>query len=252
MKKFKKYFLISFTLLLTLLGAALPYIAAGTQDARIARDGTVRALDAVDLNFWEPTGLCQTLALFQNSNNLRLDAPGETRLTEDEVLNAARDTVWQLRRAGLLESWRDDMTLDIFPRLVFSEDDGASAVLWFCYDDGNTCQMVVDDASGKMIGLYWLSPWIFEFDEGESQVIVYDSDWDTFVEEAYALRLTQWARFCEEYYAQDVERVEGAFADEGMTRDDARNCVLRFFLRDGTEACAPRLILWEDFVAFNS
>ncbi|MCI8524646.1 MAG: hypothetical protein HFF17_01730 [Oscillospiraceae bacterium] len=259
MKKPKNTLLLVFTLLLTLLGAALPYAASRAQDARIARDGSVRALEAVDLNLWEPTGACQVLALFAQPccqlSSQSVAAAG-LHLTAGEAEAAAWDAVRALRQAGLLESWTGHFPLEAAPYLLFSEDRESTAAVWLCSGGDSGCQLVLDDASGQLVSIHWGSPWIGGRVEPDGQVTIcdagYNVEYDAGMAEACAARLERWARFCEEYYARDVERVEGSFAEAGEElRSGGQECFLRFFLRDGSEACAVRLMLWETMTAFN-
>ena len=170
MKKLRQWLPPLFALLLTAAGAALPYMAAAAQDAQVGNMRENRLLDAVDLTL-RKAGDARDMLKLAAGPNMELLWDGATRLTAEEAASAARELVDLAVEAGII-AWQPeqpagqkaggpmyDVDIQLYggvavePYLMVSEEESSlSGVLWSCWGEGlPPGQIVVDDASGKMV-----------------------------------------------------------------------------------------------------
>lgn len=196
MGKLKQYLPPLFTLLLIVLGAAMPWLASRVQDARISRLQEKLALNAVNLTLQEDAGAGPALQVVSGEYTA---APweNETRMTEQEALNAVNEVIDQLCQYELFldeeiyfllkedSRWSE-------PFLVVAGD-GSTALVWRCYWAALPCVMAVDDASGKVV------QFLIE------NTALLEKKWD---KEGRNQR-EQWNQFFWDYYGMELADVEG-------------------------------------------
>ena len=156
MKKLRQWLPPLFALLLTAAGAALPYMAAAAQDAQVGNMRENRLLDAVDLTL-RKAGDARDMLKLAAGPNMELLWDGATRLTAEE----AGIIAWQPEQPAGQKAGEPMYDVDIQlyggvavePYLMVSEEESSlSGVLWSCWGEGlPPGQIVVDDASGKMV-----------------------------------------------------------------------------------------------------
>lgn len=206
MKRLKSCLLVLLTLLLTGVGAGMPWAAARFQDRYgIAAQETL-PLDAVTLTLRQESEIMAVLRLMSGSYEEDI-WEGETNLDGEDACAAALDALAELERAGLLESgWMGDygyIEPGILERLktggegsavpiLYTSMDGTSAVIWLCTWNGKLCPsytLQVDDATGKAV-----SGFLPSADAAEP-------------EDAYR-RMDRWRVFFQDYYGIEIPTVE--------------------------------------------
>lgn len=241
MKKVRNILLLLVTLLLTVAGAAMPYLASRAQDARVAQSDVIRALDAVSLTLWEPTEIGSVLQMAAGGDTTETYWPGETRMTAGEAAAAVQAAAEQLQAAGLLESWPTE-DVEMVPVLMVSGDGEISAVIWEYREPYVGVYALLDDGSGKLVGIQGFSPrldWVLRYDveTGGERIVVEDQP-------RLQARLEGWADFCRDYYG--AARVICDQAEMGAVS------VLRFLRPSGEEELRLDVVIWEDWTFLNS
>lgn len=240
MKKVRNILLVLVTLLLTVAGAAMPYLASRAQDARVAQADTVRDLDAVRLTLWEPTEIGSVLKMVAGADTSETYWPGETHMTAAEAAAAVESIAEQLAEAGLLDAWQA-AEAETVPTLMVSGDGEVSAVIWKYIEPYAGFQALVDDSSGKLVALQGFSPWL-EFvrevvmDTGDAYMVAADR-------ERLRERMEGWAGFCRDYY--------GAAQVACDLEASGRTGILRLLSPGGEEEVRLNVVVWEDWTLFN-
>lgn len=217
-QKLKRYIPTLFTLLLVALGAAMPWLAALGQDARIGKLREELELDTVSLTLLENNGVEQALRI-ASSEYVQLPWTGGTALTEEQAVRAALETLEQMREFGL--ACDDDMYFYILkgtegtvePCLMVAED-GSSALVWNCrWENEAPYQVAVTDGTGKyaeaalsVVSTYY-EVTIDDASGKAARLSVSGPPWGDAAfgidAENYYLLLRQWMDFLTAYYGSD-------------------------------------------------
>ena len=206
----KRYWLALLTLLLVSLGAAMPWLSAKAQDARISKLQEDLELNTVSLTLLENSGMERTLHL-ASSNPVSIPWEGGTALTEEEALWAAEEALDVMYSFNMI-SKRERSTLSkaegtVEPCLMVAED-GSSALVWDCRwadEDWNySAAIAVDDVSGKAVQIDVGSP--VEINHMVISTEANDGKYEVFREDYY-IQLDMWVPFLEYYYNANLMTV---------------------------------------------
>jgi len=260
MENWRRYALTLLTVLLIVLGAAMPWLSALLQDARVGKLREDLELNTVSLTLLESSGVEQALRI-ASSECMEIPWGGGTNLTREEADQAALGALDELYRFGLLS----DDSLDLLnggemsaePFLAVAED-GSSALLWDCRLADAKGRMVpvyvtVDDVSGQMVRLAMTDPNPVEYyGEFNSASERKDGTAPLYVEmsvERYFILLERWTQFLQYYYNADAYI---AAQLDGATEKEAR-FQLELDLYEGEDIpnCLLSLDLYVDEVLFN-
>lgn len=249
----KRYTPVLFTLLLIVLGAAMPWLTASIQDAQIGKMQDDLDLNTVSLTLLQNHGVEQSLCI-ASSKYANIPWSGGTALTEQQALQAAEDTLAEIYSFGLLQKkWMrslDKAGAVVEPCLMVAED-GSSALVWDCrwgVEDTVSCVITVDDASGKTVQIY--TSGLVETDNTASSqsmggVTIYGASQT----EAYWAVMEMWASFLEYYYGASLMTITELkyFSDSGM------DFLLgfEFYTDDTVWTCSLPLEIYSDGVRFN-
>jgi hypothetical protein len=240
MKRWKKYILPFFTLLLVLffvvLGAALPYLASQVQDAQISKFQKKMELSGINLTLRQEGDVGEVLRLISREHAESV-WEGKTVLAKEDVYRAALDVMETLDHYGLLPEGELEYAAqtDGFaePQLLVGED-GSSALIWACTWDFNFgTYITVDDATGKAV-----------------RIMVKNVPTDGDVMEDTAFWVDKWTVFLQDYYdfhRMDVKVVDGSVMISGRPSWFR----IRFSSKDGTAIYDLNLEITSDYVFFN-
>lgn len=250
----KRYGPTLLTLLLIVLGAAMPWLTALAQDARIGKIQEELALNTVSLTLLENNGVEQVLRI-ASSEHVDIPWSGGTALTEQQARQAAEETLDGLYSFGLIQKkelqllYKTGVTAE--PCLLMAED-GSSALVWNCRWDAEnmaSCAVTVDDVSGKAVRIQ-TSISAETDDKAPMQIMggltIYGGTKS--VEICWAL-MEMWASFLEHYYGSRLTTVTELeyFSDKG-----ARFLLdLEFVTDDTVQTCSLPLEVYYNGIRFN-
>lgn len=258
MKRGKKYGAPLFTLALTVLGAAMPWLAGRVQDAGIDRQQERLELNAVSLTLREDGGVTPVLRLLTGEYTA-IPWEKETDRTWEEVRTAALEMIRELDQSGLLPPGdREQLEADDFwtePVLLVGED-SSTALVWHCYwestEIGKHYYLMVDDVSGKAVEFSVRNPTQMEYVERKTEIWAEEYEKLT-VNVGGSLtqeELKDWIAFLERYYG--IRSVSTAEEVNGPVDDALPGWFqLDFDLQDGTGLCRLELGALKDIIAFN-
>lgn len=258
MRQWKQYGAPLFTLALTVLGAAMPWLAGRAQDAGIDRQQERMELNAVSLTLREDGGVTPVLRLLTGEYTA-IPWEKETDRSWEEVRAAAMEMIGELDRSGLLPPGdREQLEADDFwtePVLLVGED-SSTALVWHCYwestEIGKHYYLMVDDVSGKAVEFSVRNPAQIEYVEQKAEIWAEKSGKLTVNvgESLTSEEQKSWIAFLERYYG--IRSVGVAEEDNGRT-DSALPGWLRieFDLQDGTGLCRLELGAFEGIISFN-
>lgn len=246
MNALKKYAPPLLTLLLVLLGAAMPWLTAQIQDANIRGRQERLELNAVALTLRQDGNVGPVLRLLAEAH-AQIFWDGETAMTEQEAHLAAVQTVQELTEAGLLSSESYILLMEspcyLEPSLRIAGD-GSSALTWNCsWDCVVPCSIVLDDSTGKAV------QFLVSDLPAEHSELVDGCPEPWLAEEDGQAQLKGWSAFLQEYYGAEVLRIEEGSWD--MYDTMSRSYRLWFDLGDGEDACGLELSFFEDLAFFN-
>lgn len=207
MKYLKKYMLLLSALAFIVLGAALPFLTAQIQDAKISGTQIKMELSTVNLTLWQESDVGPVLQLMSKEHTERV-WEGETVLTKTDALHAALTVVETMEQYGLLPAGNLEQLLKsegkVESQLLVGED-GSSALIWACtWDDSPGTFITLDDATGKAVRTLTGST-------GTDESIQTDSG----IGEDVYIQLEKWASFLQCYY--DLEWTKTKVIDSGQT-----------------------------------
>lgn len=248
MRKRSRYVLPLITLLLAVLGAAMPWLASWMQDARISGFQERLELNAVNLTLQQDGSVEEALQIAASDCEAIL-WEDRTNLTWEEAFEEARRVVAKMGSYDLLgknELRRLEKTGGQAEPYLLVTKDGASALVWTCWwntEGGLLCAVTVDDATGKAVRILALNG-----EEVISSDLSQTNDLSQTAKNTY-MRLEKWLMFLEGYYGiipsnveEWTERTEGGL----VSRFD-----IGFAEEEGEELCEMRLNMYESGVSFN-
>lgn len=199
MRRLKNALLVLLTLLLVAVGAVMPAAVSYIQDSCGPILEESRSFDSFSLTLREEADLGRTLKLIAGSDYYVEDAQAseDSRLSEGDALDAAREVLTGLARYGLLERLPEELsTPDVWPQTLIPMDGTAAIPMWsVSWHDGPE-YIWLDDAAGKAVMISIGS-------------VRYAKDYisNANSEPFYALG-ENWRTFLEDYYGTEV-RITG-------------------------------------------
>lgn len=234
MRTIKRYLLPLLTVLLIIVGAAMPLIVSKMQDSRINNLREEFPLSTVNLRLQQDIGVSPALRLISGEYNSILWEE-ETQLTKQEAIDAAMTAVKKMEDLGLLFIGNQETVKSAEGRaepILLIGEDGSSALVWNYYWNSEIpCLMWIDDAAGKAIQFLVSSP----------------SPRDT--DDAHAL-FANWTVFFQEYYGVEIVSVK----EESRSMDSGGILYQFIFeadLQDGLDVCELELELYDGMATFN-
>ena len=234
MRTIKRYLLPLLTVLLIIVGAAMPLTVSKMQDSRINNLREEFPLSTVNLRLQQDIGVSPALRLISGECNSILWEE-ETQLTKQEAIDAAMTAVKKMEDLGLLFIGNQETVKSaegrVEPILLIGED-GSSALVWNYYWSSEIpCLMWIDDAAGKAVQFLVSSP----------------SPRDT--DDAHAL-FANWTVFFQEYYGVEIVSVK----EESRSMDSGGvlyQFIFEVDLQDGLDVCELELELYDGMATFN-
>lgn len=242
MRPMRKYLPPLATLLLTALGAAMPWLTARAQDARIGRLQERLELAAVNLTLRQDTSVWPALQVVSREHTA-IPWTDEARMTSQEALDTAAGMVSQMSDYDLLPTWQAELLAIeegswAEPALLVAGD-GSTALVWYCNWKALSCMVVVDDASGKAV---------------QFQFLLEDVSWPQQQEQKNISHLTgQWDLFFRDYYGVELTDTAGLPEHPG-NGETAYQYELTIADLEDSEAAAPgrlRLQIYGSYISFN-
>lgn len=234
MRTIKRYLLPLLTVLLIIVGAAMPLTVSKMQDSRINNLREEFPLSTVNLRLQQDIGVSPALRLISGECNSILWEE-ETQLTKQEAIDAAMTAVKKMEDLGLLFIGNQETVKSAEGRaepILLIGEDGSSALVWNYYWNSEIpCLMWIDDAAGKAIQFLVSSP----------------SPRDT--DDAHAL-FANWTVFFQEYYGVEIVSVK----EESRSMDSGGILYQFIFeadLQDGLDVCELELELYDGMATFN-
>lgn len=151
MKQFKSLLALPLAVILILIGLLLPQYVSRIQDRQLAEQVSTYEIGAVVLQ--SVSQVEGSLRLITGEHSL-VEMSRGNRLNSDGVYQAALEFLAFSETYGLPLLQSSIMKHGEIPLLAVSADGSATAVIWKCqiYDEGRRgIQLVIDDASGKML-----------------------------------------------------------------------------------------------------
>ena len=158
MRNMKTSLLILLTVLMLVLFASLPVIAASVQDSVTGNSAGFREMQTLKLDFGaakETLPMMGKLAMLGNMEIIDID-PSQATMTEEEVFQAVEARMRDYEEAGIFQ-WFDVSVRGALPRLGIDLNDPSNfLVFWtvsFSSKDGDTRSLVVeiDDETGNIL-----------------------------------------------------------------------------------------------------
>lgn len=218
------------TLLLIVLGAAMPWLAARAQDQRLRGLQERFDLDAVSLILRQDAGVGDTLRLLAG-NYTMLPWGGETVHDPGEVRALIHEPGALLAQAGI-DGKYVLASYDMRPLLAVSEDGSLSAILWYSvWGEGGSRWFLLDDATGKLVG--------GRFRRSGGLVV-----------EVVNNQLLGWEDFCQDYYGIDIVGIRWEGDDGNFKMTEGSTCIL-ILQPEYSEPFEVRLAFYSLTVGFN-
>lgn len=161
MQKTKNYIFLALTMLLVIMGALLPGIAAAIQDAA-AQEAGFDSMQSVELKFRDDTHALEALWLYRDSTASTI-SPSDASLTEQQVLDIAADTIGAYVDAGLIAYEIDLRQAKLTATLGYdSQEPEENGIFWYLTLTGDadlydSMNITIDDATGRVIHIYYFS-----------------------------------------------------------------------------------------------
>lgn len=235
MKEIKKYILLPITFILIIIGSAMPYVVSRIQDRKSLDYKT-----DVQLNVNSLVGRSKddfVPAMIALSNHPAGEYwEGKTLLSRDEVTDYANDIMKTLQNYNLVslisDENYDETEWNLEPRVLSDSNGDETILIWICNRvvDGNF--VVIDDATGKAIGMM-----LNNFIDDEQ----YEKD-DVYY------KLDQWNSFLQAYYDMEILSAE---EEQQIDDDSLIEFRLRFLESDDSEYFELNLDISEEYSFFN-
>lgn len=234
MRTIKQYILPLLTVLLIIVGAAMPLTISQMQDSRINNLLDEFPLSTVNLRLQQDIGVSPALRLISRECNSILWEE-ETQLTKQEAIDAGMTAVKKMEDLGLLFIGDLETVKSAEGRaepILLIGEDGSSALVWNCYWSSEIpCLMWIDDAAGKAVQFLVSSPTPRDTDD------------------AHAL-FANWTVFFQEYYGVEIASVK----EESRSMDSGGILYLFIFevdMQDGLDVFELELELYNGMATFN-
>lgn len=162
MTKLKVPLLILFTMILLIIGASLPQIAAAVQDSATVNNSGYSEMESLKLDFsqerqWMP--ILGKLALIRDGSFYGISTE-ETVMSEDEVKLAVEEGLSLYYQAELIPYNWNDVKYVADPHLVYASSNTENyCILWVVSiawpDDEHMLSLYVDDETGLILYLHY-------------------------------------------------------------------------------------------------
>ena len=158
MRKLKIPLLILLTIMLLIVGAALPAIAASVQDSATVNNSGFSDMQSVKLDLSEEKEtipMMGKLALINNMGTVNID-PSQASMTEDEVFQAVEAQMKAYEDAGIFQ-WFDVVFRGAVPKLGVDLNDANNFLVYWTVSysswDGQSQSLLldIDDETGKIL-----------------------------------------------------------------------------------------------------